>query len=229
MEGSDALLGRTISHYRIVSQLGGGGMGVVYEAEDLKLHRHVALKFLPLPRFDTSQYGRFTSPDSSPNGVAMTDPQSWNLYSYTRNRPTRFVDATGNWATDIHAQIVTFALQNYVSAGELRELVREQYVMDADQSNQNWHAMANPGQSPQDASNATWTFVADSMNGSNATLDANGNFTSVSLDWLGDAIHTVEDYTSPEHVSASGEPNCMEWKQHYRGHKPFYGRVYAVG
>jgi RHS repeat-associated protein len=116
-------------------------------------------------RYYASSMGRWMSPDPSPAGVNIANPQSWNLYNYVFNNPLRMVDGNGKWATDIHAQIVTYALQNYVSSGELNALRARQYSMDADQSNQNNHAMANQGQSSQGALDAMWHIVSGDMSG----------------------------------------------------------------
>src|SRR5438094_6302520 len=149
-------------------------------------------------RHYSRSFGRFMQLDPSPMGIAMADSQPWNLYSYVRNRPTRSVDVGGNWATDLHAEIVTFALQGYVSAGELQELVNRQYVMDSDQSDQSRHFMQNAGEhDPSKAAEDAWTFVADNMNTASENVGANGQLNKTGLDALGNAIHTVEGFTSP--------------------------------
>jgi RHS repeat-associated protein len=172
-------------------------------------------------RYYASSMGRFMSPDPTPFGIAPGDPQSWNLYSYARNRPMTAIDTGGMWYTPLHKQMVDIALSGLMSAGEIAQLQHRQDVMDShasDMNDQSGHYMAVPGQDPQQAKRNADTLIMNNISQASQGTDASGHMSSDALDHLGDAMHTLEDMTSPMHTTDDGTPRVWEGVG-FLGHK----------
>jgi RHS repeat-associated protein len=166
-------------------------------------------------RYNSSQYGRFMTPDPSNLSVDFWIPQTWNRYSYAVNNPLRFIDQNGLWPTEIHDQIIREAFPG-MTAEQLGTLRQASYNTDfvnpvnglnpQDPAASFVHGMSNGTslQNPKQAEQMGDAFIAQNEHDAKklqADWIASGHtgISPAALTAFGNALHTVTDRTSPAH------------------------------
>jgi len=161
-------------------------------------------------RYMSNAQGRWTSPDPTPFGITVFNPQSWNLYAYVVNRALSSVDVNGEWWTPIHKDMIRIALGGIVSEANIARLQHRQDVMDADQKDQTGHFMAVPHQDLGEAHDNSMKLIAKNLAAASDGIGGNGEMSAGAVDHFGDAIHTLHDMTSPMHTTGDGTPRVWE-------------------
>ncbi len=165
-------------------------------------------------RYDSSQYGRFMTPDPSNLSVDFWIPQTWNRYSYALNNPLQIVDRNGLWPTSIHNEIINKAFPG-MSTQDLKTLQQASYDTDhnpvngvdsQDSSLSYIHGMSDGMslQNPQQAEQMGDAFIAQNEHDAKqiqAAWIASGHtgIAPAALTAFGNALHTITDRTSPAH------------------------------
>ncbi|MBI5282180.1 MAG: RHS repeat-associated core domain-containing protein [Candidatus Solibacter usitatus] len=171
-----------------------------------------------LARYYSAAQGRFTSADPTVITRDVTNPQSWNKYSYAFNRPTVLVDPDGRWPGWYHHQLIEQQFKAQLGNHAVQVIQRASDWVDS-LPNQFpgrsfMHAMSNGDivQSIQDAQRETDQYVDTEMKAAvdqqiKYEMGGGKGFGDDALTRFGHALHTVQDATSPQH----------------RGYQPWYG------
>ena len=165
-------------------------------------------------RYYDKSLARFVTPD--PVMIMrqrMLDPQQWNMYAYAGDNPLRFVDNSGKWPTEIHERIIDRAFPG-LSPAQRQQLKNTSKWVDRPagqtKAHNHEHAMKSPGEDPTVARRAIDQNIQNhehaAQQAQGGTPDHANQINNRAMDEFGQALHTVEDRTSPAHTDRNGDP-----------------------